>query len=95
MNAEILSFLILGGAALFGLQGSLVMAMRHHIFRNQPRRSVCDRLLGSSEAYIGPIPVAFFAAVYYALVLILLLRILLGGDDPLGLLNLLIQFINF
>ena len=43
MTAEILSLLILGGAALFGLQGSLAMAMRHYLFRNQSRRSACDR----------------------------------------------------
>ena len=92
MNAEILSLLILGGATLFGLQGSLAMAMRHYLFRNQSRRSACDRLLGSPEAYIGPIPVALVASFYYALVLILLLRMLLGRDDPLGLLNLMILF---
>ena len=68
MNAEILSLLILGGAALFGLQGSLAMAMRHYLFRNQSRRSACERLLGSPEAYIGPIPVALVASFYYGLV---------------------------
>ena len=92
MTAEILSLLILGGAALFGLQGSLAMAMRHYLFRNQSRRSACDRLLGSPEAYIGPIPVALVASFYYALVLILLLRMLLGGDNPMALLTPLILF---
>ena len=78
MNDEILSLWIMGGAAIFGLQGSLGMSMRHHLFRNQSGRSPCDRLLGSPQAYIAKVPVALFAAIYYLLLLGLLFNMYFG-----------------
>jgi uncharacterized membrane protein len=81
MNPEIFSLWIIGAVAIFGLQGSLAMAMRHHLFRNQLGRSKCDRLLGSPHAFIGPIPVALFAALYYVLILYLLFDIFLSGEN--------------
>ncbi len=80
MDAETISMMLIGVAALFGLQGSLTMAMRHHLFRNLSGKSPCDRLLGSPQAYIGPVPVAFFAAFYYLLLLGLLFNRLLSGE---------------
>ena len=80
MDAETISLMLIGVAALFGLQGSMAMAMRHHLFRNLSGKSPCDRLLGSPQAYIGPVPVAFFAALYYLLLLGLLFRMLLRGE---------------
>ena len=43
-------------------------------------KSPCDRLLGFPQAYIGPVPVAFFAAFYFLLLLGLLFNRLLGGE---------------
>ena len=80
MDAETIFLMLIGVAAMFGLQGSLAMAMRHHLFRNLSGKSPCDRLLGSPQAYIGPVPVAFFAAFYYLLLLGLLFNRLLGGE---------------
>ena len=88
-NATI-SLFILGGAALIGLQGALGLAVRHHLFRNRSRQSTCDRLLSTPQAYLGPIPVAFFAAAYFALVLLLLMRLLVGEENPMDLLTFLI-----
>ena len=72
--------MLIGVAAIFGLKNSMAMAMRHHLFRNLSGKSPCDRLLGSPQAYIGPVPVAFFAAFYYLLLLGLLFNRLLGGE---------------
>ena len=80
MDAETISLMLIGVAAIFGLQSSMAMAMRHHLFRNLSGKSPCDRLLGSPQAYIGPVPVAFFATLYYLLLLGLLFRMLLGGE---------------
>ena len=78
--ADMISLMLIGVAAIFGLQNSMAMAMRHHLFRNLSGKSPCDRLLGSPQAYIGPVPVAFFAAFYYLLLLGLLFNRLLGGE---------------
>ena len=80
MDAETISLMLIGVAAIFGLQSSMAMAMRHHLFRNLLGKSPCDQLLGSPKAYIGPVPVAFFAAFYYLLLLGLLFNWLLGGE---------------
>ena len=80
MDAETISLMLIGVVAIFGLQNSMAMAMRHHLFRNLSGKSPCDRLLGSPQAYIGPVPVAFFAAFYYLLLLGLLFNRLLGGE---------------
>ena len=87
MNPSIVSLIALGGLALIGLQGSLILAMRHYLFRGKPRGSPCDRLMKTPQAYIGPVPVAFLAAVYYLLVLIMLLRMLAGGENPMDLIT--------
>ena len=81
MNVEILSLWIMGGAAIFGLQGSLAMAMRHHLFRNQLGHSPCDRLLGSPQAYIAKVPVALFASIYYLLLLVLLFNMFFSKES--------------
>ena len=80
MDAETISLMLIGVAAIFGLQNSMAVAMRHHLFRNLSGKSPCDRLLGSPQAYIGPVPVAFFAAFYYLLLLVFLFNGLLGGE---------------
>ena len=80
MHAETVSLMLIGIAAIFGLQGSMAMTIRHQLFRNLSGKSLCDRLLGSSQAYIGPVPVSFFAAFYYLLLLGLLFNRLLGGE---------------
>ena len=87
MNPSLVSLIALGGFALFGLQGSLSLAMRHYLFRGKPYGSPCDRLLGTPQAYICPVPVAFAAADYYILVLIMLLRMLAGGENPMDLIT--------
>ena len=80
MDFETISLMHISVAAIFGLQGSMAMAMRHHLFRNLSGKAPCDRLLGSPQAYIGPVPVALFAAFYYLLLLGLLFNRLLGGE---------------
>ena len=87
MNPSLVSLITLGGFALFGLQGSLSLAMRHYLFRGKPGGSPCERLLKTPQAYIGPVPLAFAAAVYYLLVLIMLLRMLAGGENPMDLIT--------
>jgi len=90
VNVEILSLWIMGAAAIFGLQSSLAMAMRHHLFRNQSGRSQCDRLLGSPQAYIGKVPVALFASIYYLLLLGLLFNMFFSKESAMDWISLLI-----
>jgi uncharacterized membrane protein len=90
MNVEILSLWIMGAAAIFGLQGSLAMAMRHHLFRNQSGRSPCERLFSSPQAYIAKIPVALFAAIYYLFLSGLLWSMFLSNDSAMEWISLLI-----
>ncbi|MEC7087712.1 MAG: vitamin K epoxide reductase family protein [SAR324 cluster bacterium] len=80
MDVETITLMLIGVAAISGLQSSMAMAMRHHLFRNLSGKSPCDLLLGSPQAYIGPVPVAFFAAFYYLLLLGFLFNRLLGGE---------------
>ena len=80
MDAETISLMLIGVASIFGLQNSMAVAMRHQLFRNLSGKSSCERLLGSPQAYIGPVPVAFFAAFYYLLLLGLLFNRLVGGE---------------
>ena len=87
MAYSVIPMIALGGFALFGLQGSLSLAMQHYLFRGNSRGSICDSLLKTPQAYIGPVPVAFAAAVYYLLVLIMLLRMLAGGENPMDLIT--------
>ena len=74
LDASIISLIALGGAALFGLQGSISLAVRHHLVRELQQRSVCDRVAHSKEANIANIPVAYGAVIFYGLVLFLLFR---------------------
>ena len=79
LDASIISLIALGGAALFGLQGSISLAVRHHLVRELQQRSACDRVALSKEANIANIPVAYGAVIFYGLVLFLLLR---GMNQP-------------
>ena len=87
MDSTTVSMLALGGSALFGLQGSLGLVVRHYLFRNNLQHAPCDRLLLTQQAYLGPIPVSLFAVIYYSLVLLMLFFMLTGGENPMDLLT--------
>ena len=87
LDASIISLIILGGAAFFGLQGSMSLAVRHHLVRELPRRSACDRVAHSKEANIANIPVAYGAVIFYGLVLFLLFHGINQPEIPLFWLN--------
>ncbi len=62
----------MAGVAVFGLQGSLGLAVRHGILQrkvNNTRRSKCDRVIQSKHAYIANIPIAYGAVFFYTIVL--------------------------
>ena len=69
LDASIISLIALGGAALFGLQGSISLAVKYHLVRELQQRSACDRVAHSKEANIANIPVAYGAVIFYGLVL--------------------------
>ena len=79
LDASVISLIALGGAALFGLQGSISLAVRHHLVRELQQRSACDRVAHSKEANIANIPVSYGAVIFYGLVLFLLFR---GMNQP-------------
>jgi uncharacterized membrane protein len=87
LDSSLLSLIALGGAALFGLQGAVSLAIRHHIFRDYHRQSACDKVTRSKEAYISKFPAASAAVIFYCLVLYLLIRGFYQGEIHILLLN--------
>lgn len=76
LNSAIVSLIAFGGAAIFGLQGALSLAVQHHIVQGHDKKSACNKVARSKEAYLANIPVAYGAVIFYGLVLFeLLLRI--------------------
>lgn len=86
-DSSLISLIALGGAALFGLQGAVSLAIRHHIFRDCHRQSACDKVTRSKEAYISRFPAAYAAVIFYSLVLFLLINGTYQGEVQLFLLN--------
>jgi uncharacterized membrane protein len=62
--------LLLAGGAVFGLQGALMLAIRHRTGRWGARLSRCERVLHTPEAFLVHRPVADWAVGYYLLVLL-------------------------
>ena len=74
LDTSSISLIALGGAAIFGLQGALSLAVQHHLVRDHHQLSACDKVAHSKEALIANIPVAYGAVIFYGLVLFLLIR---------------------
>ena len=72
-DSAIISLIALGGATVFGLQGALSLAVRHHMVHDHTL-SACNRIALSKEARIANIPVAYGAVIFYGLILAQLLR---------------------
>ena len=84
-------FLIgLGVAAFFGFQGSVGLAVRHQARKSLNKHSPCDRVIASPYAFIGNIPIAYLAALYYAAVLGHLLHAFLEGHFSLTWMSILV-----
>ena len=73
-DSAIFSLIAFGGATLFGLQGALSLAVRHHQARAHEPFSACNKVALSKEAQIAKIPVAYVAVIFYVFVLAQLLR---------------------
>ena len=73
-DSTIFSLIAFGGAAIFGLQGALSLAVRHHQVRAHHPFSTCNKVALSKEAQIAKIPVAYGAVIFYGFVLAQLLR---------------------
>ena len=73
-DSAIFSLIAFGGAAIFGLQGSLSLAVRHHQVKAHHPYSACNKVALSKEAQIAKIPVAYGAVIFYGFVLSQLLR---------------------
>ncbi len=73
-DSDIFSLIALGGATLFGLQGALSLAVRHHQVRDHHPFSACNKVALSKEAQIAKIPVAYGAVIFYGFVLAQALR---------------------
>ena len=69
----------MGGACVFGLQGSISLALRHRLAQDAPRMAKCDRVLRSPYANVAGIPIAYSAVVFYALVLLALIQVVQGA----------------
>jgi len=73
-DSAIFSLIALGGAAIFGLQGALSLAVRHHQVRVHHPFSACNKVTLSKEAQVAKIPIAYGAVIFYGFVLAQLLR---------------------
>ena len=73
-DSAIFSLIAFGGAAIFGLQGALSLALRHKQVRDHHPFSACNKVALSKEAQIVKIPVAYVAVIFYGFVLAQLLR---------------------
>lgn len=71
--------LAMGGSCVFGLQGSISLALRHRLAQDAPRMAKCDRVLRSPYANVAGIPIAYSAVVFYALVLLALIQVVQGA----------------
>ena len=91
-DSAIFSLIALGGAAIFGLQGALSLAVRHHQVRNQNPFSACNKVALSKEAQVAKIPIAYGAVIFYGFVLVQLLRGIYFEEINLYLLKLAIRF---
>jgi len=83
LNSATVSLIAFGGAAIFGLQGALILAARHHMVQGYDKQSACNKIVHSKEAYLANIPVAYGVVIFYCLVLFELL--LLTFDDEIQL----------
>ena len=72
-DSAILSLIAFGGAAIFGLQGALSLAIQHNQVRDHHPFSACKKVALSNEAQIAKIPVAYGAVIFYVFVLAQLL----------------------
>ena len=73
LNSNMISMIAFGGAAIFGLQGALSLAVQHHTVQDHHKQSACNKVARSKEAYLANIPVAYGAVIFYGLVLFELL----------------------
>lgn len=71
--------LAMGVSCVFGLQGSIVLALRHRMARDSSRMSKCDRVVRSPHAYVAGIPIAYSAVGFYLLVLLTLFQVSQGA----------------
>ena len=51
-DSAIFSLIAFGGAAIFGLQGALSLAVRHNQVRTHHQFSACNKVALSKEAHI-------------------------------------------
>ena len=73
-DSAIFSLIAFGGAAIFGLQGALSLAVRHNQVRDHHPFTACNKVALSKEAQIAKIPIAYGAITFYGFILLQLLR---------------------
>ncbi|MGK5094072.1 vitamin K epoxide reductase family protein [Deltaproteobacteria bacterium TL4] len=81
MNQAFVYIIGLGFTVFFGFQGSLALAVRHYHQKNQSQRSKCDQVLHSPYAFMGKVPIAYVATLFYAVLLGQLIGIFTQGQD--------------
>ncbi len=87
LNSNMISMIAFGGAAIFGLQGALNLAVQHHMLQGHDKQSPCNKVVRSKEAYLANIPVAYGAVIFYGLVLFELLLAIFDDEIQLFWIN--------
>ena len=74
INSETLLLITLVFTSLFGLQGALKLAITHLNKDIYNEKKFCNKILISKEAFFFKIPIAYFAIIFYVLLILQLIK---------------------
>ena len=81
------SLVAVGGAALFGLHGSLIIAIKHLSLRKIYQNSNCDKVALLKRTHTSNFPTACAAVIFYLMVLLILIGGIYQNEIQIFLLN--------
>ena len=86
-DSSFLSLIAIGGAALYGLQGAIGLAIKNHFLRNNYLNSECDKVIASKVTHNSRFRTACVAVIFYCMVLFILIRGIYFNEIHILLLN--------
>ena len=86
-DSSFLSLIAIGGAALYGLQGAIGLAIKNHFLRNNYLNSKCDKVFTSKVTHNSRFRAACVAVIFYCMVLFILIRGIYFNEIHILLLN--------
>ena len=86
-DSSFLSLIALGGAALYGLNGAIYLAIKNHFLRINFLNSKCNRDSTSKDTHTSRFSAACAAVIFYCMVLFILIRGIFHNEIHIFLLN--------